>query len=109
MLDTQMRVYDDSSLTPPCSLDKSVVGNLPSPPEKSTFYLEVLIQRIPSPVATLRAVRAGPSVFVFTFCSFYSAIEHSLNTGVPLTDSWAPVVPRIGPGTERNWDQSGSG
>ena len=82
MLDTQMRVYDDSSLTPPCSLDKSVVGNLPSPPEKSTFYLEVLIQRRPSPVARLTAVRAGPSVFVFTFCSFYSAVEHSLNTGV---------------------------
>ena len=64
MLDTQMRVYDDSSLTPPCSLDKSVVGILPLPPEKSTFYLEVLIQRRPSPVARLTAVRAGPSVFV---------------------------------------------
>lgn len=27
VLDTQMRVYDDSSPTPPCSLDKSVFGN----------------------------------------------------------------------------------
>ena len=56
MLDTEMRVYDDSSLTPPCSLDKSVVGNLPSPPEKSTSYLEALTQRIPSPMARQRHV-----------------------------------------------------
>lgn len=74
VLDTEMRVYDDSSLTPPCSLDKSVVGNLPSPPEKSTSYLEALTQRIPSPIARLSVTYAGPSVFTFTFCWFNSTV-----------------------------------